>query len=1468
MARRRRTGAIAAASAVLIAAALIAPAAAAADPTNRAGSGSAGASKAEPADPDGPQGPGRSPLAGLDDRAGRDNPDSIYKAGKTDEFRPLTDELLSDTAAEKLGNADTRLLQQAQASKKKSVTVLMLARKGATEDVAAAVEKAGGTVGSVTGKVGYVRATVPTDSVTTLAGLRSVAAIDLNRTYKIPGPDLGAAGARTAATKAAGPTAPGANTPADNPYLPINETGAEAFVKDNPAWDGRGTVVGVLDTGVDVEHPALQTTSNGKPKIVDWVTETDPVTDRDGSWVRMSTTKTGPTFSYLGKTWTIPEGTFQFGVFYENATAGSDFEGDLNRDGDTLDFYGVLYDPTTHRIRVDGNNNQDLTDETPMAPFAVDRQVGHIGSDDPATPQNERIPFVVEHRDNVDLSPLGGSNVGKTANYVSIGLPVASHGTHVAGITAGTSMFGGQMHGAAPGAQIVSARACTWGGGCTQAALTEGMIDLVTNRHVDVVNLSIGGLPALNDGSDVIAALYDKLIDNYGVQIVIAAGNDGLGTNTVSSPSVAGKAISVAASVSSDTWWAGYGSKVATKQGIFGFSSRGPAENGALAPQVSAPGAAISSIPMWLSGEAVPEAGYSLPVGYGMANGTSMAAPQVAGATALLLSAAKAHSLTVSPAALKTALTGSADPIPGVPTAAQGAGIVDTVAAWKQLSAGINTNELTVSAPVCSSLSGLLATPNTGVGIYNRCLPTEGGQVTGERKTYKVSVTRTGGAARNVVHRIGWIGNDGTFSARAAMPLKLGKAADITVAATATTSGVHSAILTIDDPATGGIDKFVAVTVLATKPLAKPDYAVTSSGKLGRTGTTSLLVPVPEGVEALQLTLGGLADGSQVRALPIDPDGMPADSNASSHCYTNYTDPANCNATARPVYRPKPGIWEFVIESRRTSPVEQNPYTAKVSLQGMSFDPGTVTVDKVTMNSPKNVGSTGTNTFGPAIAHVATGEIGDVRNLFSTVSQGEIASNMLYVPRQTTRLDVTLTPREAADLDFYVYFNGRPIGQSTTTGDSPEHIVIDDPQPGTYFIVVGGVAVPGDNVTFDYHQEMYSKGLGTITPKSDAKYKVATGQSMPVDGAVVVSARQLTEDPMVGRVRVANKYGTIIGAADVEITTVDVPQLDLVGWAPPFVGAALNESGVVAGDRQYNSRMTPTIWTAADGFTNLDLAGGRYGSALDLNDGQIAVGVATDSALRTLPAQWAKDGSLTVLGVPDWRPYSNGYATAVNNKAVVTGFSEAIVKESDGKNHSYSDGFVRTPDGTFSKLAHLSSDMTGTQPRAINDAGMIVGASHTDGHVSHAVAWDATSGVVQDLGTLPGQHSAQANDVNASGTIVGTSGDDAFVRTKDGGMQRLADYGYNATGEKVTDDGWILGTVELFPDVAVSAMWDPQGRLWDLSGMVPLSAGDRFTPTYSFDINDHHQLMVYGDGGPNAAWSSSVMLRIPAGLGN
>ena len=58
------------------------------------------------------------------------------------------------------------------------------------------------------------------------------------------------------------------------------------------------------------------------------------------------------------------------------------------------------------------------------------------------------------------------------------------------------------MNGAAPGAQIVSIRVCLFITGCTAHALIEGMIYATKVAKVDVVNMSIGGLPPLNDGNN------------------------------------------------------------------------------------------------------------------------------------------------------------------------------------------------------------------------------------------------------------------------------------------------------------------------------------------------------------------------------------------------------------------------------------------------------------------------------------------------------------------------------------------------------------------------------------------------------------------------------------------------------------------------------------------------------------------------------------------------------------------------------------------------------------------------------------------------------------------------------------------------------------------------------------------------------------------------------------------------------
>ena len=55
------------------------------------------------------------------------------------------------------------------------------------------------------------------------------------------------------------------------------------------------------------------------------------------------------------------------------------------------------------------------------------------------------------------------------------------------------------------------------------------MIYAAKQANVDVINMSIGGLPALNDGNNTRALLYNRLIDQYDVQMFISAGNSGPG---------------------------------------------------------------------------------------------------------------------------------------------------------------------------------------------------------------------------------------------------------------------------------------------------------------------------------------------------------------------------------------------------------------------------------------------------------------------------------------------------------------------------------------------------------------------------------------------------------------------------------------------------------------------------------------------------------------------------------------------------------------------------------------------------------------------------------------------------------------------------------------------------------------------------------------------------------------------------
>jgi hypothetical protein len=1054
---------------------------------------------------------------------------------------PPGDDAPGKDATDKLGSADAALLAKAKADGDRNVTFMVAGKPGSTAKISAELHAKGASVGRTFDSLGYVRATVPTGKADAALGaaqkLPQVLAIDLKQEITLddptPSADTTAAAARHGRPAKTYP-GPDAHTPAKNPYEPAFETGAIDFVKDHRTADGRGVTVGILDSGVDVGHPALQRTTTGERKIVDWVTATDPILDGDGTWRPMVTAVSGPSFTAAGRTWTAPAGDYYVSTFAEAATKGGDMKGDLNRDGDTTDVWGVLYDPAAGTVRVDLDNDGDFADETAMKPYKDAYQIGHFGTDDPSTAISESVPFTVEIRKDVPMDPYGGTWVGKTADFVDIGLVQSEHGTHVAGITAGNGLFGGRMTGAAPGAKIVSSRACTWSGSCTSIALTEGMADLVINHHVDVVNMSVGGLGSLNDGASARDLLYTQLIDTYGVQLVISAGNDGPGVNTISDPGLADHVLSVGASISRETWAANYGSQTTVPYSLMPFSARGPREDGGLAPVITAPGAAINAVPTWEPGAPVAEAGYDLPPGYAMLQGTSMASPQAAGATALLLSAAKDRHMAVTPAQLRTALTSTAKNIPGFQTADQGAGLIDVGRAWDLLRRGGAADTYTVKAPVDTTLSSYLQTPGYGTGVYDR----EGGLKAGQKRTYTVTVTRTGGAPSSQTHTLRWAYDDGTFSvAHPVVRLPLGKPVTIQVTARPRTAGVHSALLDVDDPRTPGTDTQIAAAVVVSTPISGPSYTLTRSGTIQRDSTRSYFVTVPAGAKALEVSMGGLKPGSQTRFISMHPYGVPMDSTQTPDCYPNYDNPANtCRPDLRYYADPLPGVWEIEVEARRTSPQLDNPYRLNVSVLGADFDPAVQTLPSVTVGTPSEVSWDVTNGFAAIDGgRVVGGPLGSALTDTPTIAEGDTRTTSLEVGAGVSRLDVSIgSPSDQqADLDLYVYRDGVLVAQSAD-GDAEESVSLTDPAPGTYTFEVDGYSVPSGSTTYSYEDVYYSPDLGEVAVPG-GEVSLAHGGSATVTASVLAAATPSAGRQLFGQVTLQTAGGSPAGTGSVII---------------------------------------------------------------------------------------------------------------------------------------------------------------------------------------------------------------------------------------------------------------------------------------------------------------------------------------------
>jgi subtilisin family serine protease len=237
----------------------------------------------------------------------------------------------------------------------------------------------------------------------------------------------------------------------------------------------------------------------------------------------------------------------------------------------------------------------------------------------------------------------------RTPKYANATRPfdptMSFHGLHVAGIAAGDdstiTRTGLRLSGIAPRAYLGNYKALSMpsqfglnGNSPELAAAVEAAV----RDGMDVINLSASETE-IEPSRDIVVHAFNAAAD-AGVVSSVSAGNDfaEFGFGSIGSPANAAKVITAAASTG------GHGS--VEVDGAEDYSSAGPTPYSLrFKPDVTAPGSDVAS---------------AYPMGsFGELSGTSMAAPHVAGAAAVL----KQRHPTWAPADIKSALVLTGDPV-------------------------------------------------------------------------------------------------------------------------------------------------------------------------------------------------------------------------------------------------------------------------------------------------------------------------------------------------------------------------------------------------------------------------------------------------------------------------------------------------------------------------------------------------------------------------------------------------------------------------------------------------------------------------------------------------------------------------------------------------------------------------------------------------------------------------------------
>jgi tripeptidyl-peptidase-2 len=611
---------------------------------------------------------------------------------------------------------------------------------------------------------------------------------------------------------------------------------------------GRGQLVAVIDSGIDAGHPDLHKTPEGFAKIIDFVDLTDEgkvdlslsssapqnMLPADGKMVDVSgITNLSRAFRYgffdKSKLPDYIQNLLPAGKILVVAVAGKYF----NK-------YDTLY------IDMDGDGN--IKEETPLQLYREKNQVA---------------AFVGSNKQSFNIVI---SEIDQDGQYARLGFDTLGHGTEVAGIIAGN----GKINGIAPSAQLLPIKIMDGKGQASLENLRAAM-SLAAERGAKIAVLSMGQYTLSAQEQSSLANLAGSLWKTHGVLFCVAAGNNGPGLGTVAQTASIKNLLSVGAYATPEMWSYDYGCNVKTDT-LFDFSSVGPGVDGITAPMVVAPGSAVTAYPMW--SEQL----------YRLDQGTSMAAPHVAGAAALLMDAVSHKLFRDDPRAVWMALLGGAVPLEGLQPVEQGYGAINLVRAWDEID-NLKEDPLYYSAREYSPGYGY------GAGLFSRSLAPGQLNMKITNNTNKNSFLAIGGLSS-------WI-----VPSQYSIQIPAGGERNIDLSfGDLKEPGLYSDFLVADDVRTPGWDLAVLQAVIVPFRLTEQGNKYEDKRTLYAGEFQRYFFDVPAGTEKLEINLS--VPKGRARMYVITPDGIQDISSYAGQGYDN---------AALTYTMPLPGTWEIVV---------------------------------------------------------------------------------------------------------------------------------------------------------------------------------------------------------------------------------------------------------------------------------------------------------------------------------------------------------------------------------------------------------------------------------------------------------------------------------------------------------------------------------------------------------------------------